>query len=140
MASTPRTTRKRAKRWTLDDVEAYCDERPSSVPSRPFGPTPLVYKVGGKIFALLGHHGGHETVSLKCDPERTPMLRTSYPAITPGYHLNKTHWNTLALDGSLPPSLIAQLVDHSHELVARSPRKRPATRRASSRGRRRRGT
>lgn len=124
--STARSSTK-PRTWTLADVEAYCDERPNSVSSYPFGPSPLVYKIGGKIFALLGNRSGHDSVSLKCDPERTPMLRSSYPAITPGYHLNKTHWNTLVLDGSLPPSLIKQLIDHSHEIVAASaPRKRRA--------------
>ncbi len=107
------------------DVAAHCAKQPGSQRTRPFGPEPLVFKVGGKIFALLGHREGHDSVSLKCDPERSTVLRTSYAAIIPGYHLNKEHWNTLILDGSLPASLVKQLIDHSYELVSGASRGSP---------------
>jgi predicted DNA-binding protein (MmcQ/YjbR family) len=101
-------------------VVAYCGSRPGAVASRPFGPEPLVFKAAGKIFALVGGRSGRAAVSLKCDPDRSLLLRTSFAAITPGYHLNKEHWNTLALDGSLPARLVKELIDHSHELVTRA--------------------
>jgi predicted DNA-binding protein (MmcQ/YjbR family) len=109
----------------LADVEAYCDEKPGSARSRPFGPEPLVFKVKGKMFALLlRRRDAPAIVNLKCDPERALMLRASFPAITPGYHANKVHWNSLLLDGSLPGPLVTELIDHSYDLVVGS-RARP---------------
>jgi predicted DNA-binding protein (MmcQ/YjbR family) len=87
-----------------------------------------VFKVAGRMFALLGRLDGNDVVSLKCEPERSSVLRTSFPAIVPGYHLNKEHWNTLVLDGSLPAPLVTELIDHSYDLAS-SPRKRGRTRR-----------
>lgn len=98
-------------------VAAHCLAKPRSVRSTPFGPEPYVYKIGGKIFALLGHWQGKEIVSVKCDPDRSTSLRASFASIVPGYHLNKEHWNTLFLDGSLDESLISELIDHSYDLV-----------------------
>ncbi len=112
---------------TLAAVQARCEEKANSVLTTPFGPTPLVYKVGGKMFALLGTLDGVETVSLKCDPERSAMLRAAFPAITGGYHLNKDHWNTVRLDGTVPPALIRELVDHAYDLIASKPTKRRRT-------------
>ena len=83
----------------------------------PFGPDTLVYKVGGKMFALTSPDDFPSAVSLKCDPERALELRDTYRAITPGYHLNKRHWNTLILDDSVPAKLVRELVDHSYHLV-----------------------
>lgn len=104
-------------RVRLKHVEAYCDQKANSQRTLPFGPSPLVYKLGGKIFALLGEYRDRECVSLKCDPDRSVVLRVSYPAIIPGYHLNKTHWNTVLLDGSVPKGLLWELIDHSYDLV-----------------------
>lgn len=118
---------------TLAAVAAHCDGKPRAVRTRPFGPEPLVFKVGGRIFALLGRRAGTEAVSLKCDPERSPVLRASYRSIIPGYHLNKEHWNTVQLDGSVPAALITELVDHSYDLVAAVTRRAPGGRRASAR-------
>jgi predicted DNA-binding protein (MmcQ/YjbR family) len=106
------------------EVAAYCGSRPGATATRPFGPEPLVFKVAGKMFALLGELNGQAVVSLKCDPDRASVLRASFAAITPGYHLNKEHWNTLVLDGSLPAPLIEELIDHSFDLVTRGPRRR----------------
>jgi predicted DNA-binding protein (MmcQ/YjbR family) len=126
-------------------VEDYCGAKPSSKRTKPFGPEPIVFKIRGKMFALLGEHAGHESVSLKCDPERSTTLRESFAAIVPGWHLNKEHWNTLHLDGSLATSLVHELIDHSYELVAakatsrRSPSRprRASAARTRGRGRRR---
>jgi predicted DNA-binding protein (MmcQ/YjbR family) len=107
----------RRKHLSLVEVAAHCLAKPKAVRTRPFGPEPLVFKVSKKMFALLGHLNGNEIVSVKCDPERSTTLRTSFAAIVPGYHLNKEHWNTLVLDGSLATSLVLELVDHSYDLV-----------------------
>jgi len=85
---------------------------------RPFGPEVFVYKIGGRIFALLTAQGSPPRLSLKCDPERALHLRAAHAAVEPGYHLNKEHWNTLVLDGSLPAALVRDLVEHSWERVA----------------------
>lgn len=86
---------------------------PGSRECTPFGPEVLVYKVGGKLFALVGWQNLPPTVNLKCDPERAVELRERFAAITPGYHMNKQHWNTLTLDTSLSADLVHELIQHS---------------------------
>jgi len=81
--------------------------------------TTLVIKVGGKIFVLINLEGD-SSMNLKCDPDRAIDLREANPAIIPGYHMNKKHWNTVVLDGSLPKRLILEMIDHSYELVFQS--------------------
>ena len=90
---------------------------PGAVEEMPFGPDAWVYKVGGKMFAILSTDEDPQRLSLKCDPTWSKELRALYPAITPGYYLNKTHWNTLALDGSLEDTLIEELIRHSYGLI-----------------------
>jgi predicted DNA-binding protein (MmcQ/YjbR family) len=91
----------------------------------PFGPETSVFKVGGKIFAISRLAGDPLSVSLKCEPPLAEELRAAHPAITPGYHLNKRHWNTVVIDGSLPERMIADLVEDSYDLVvSRLPRTR----------------
>lgn len=108
----------------LPDVIAHCLSKPGAEETTPFGPDVLVYKVSGKMFALTSPDDFPSTVNLKCDPERSLELRDEYPAITPGYHMNKKHWNTVILDGSVPSKLIRELIDHSFELVAPRAKKR----------------
>jgi predicted DNA-binding protein (MmcQ/YjbR family) len=91
-----------------------------TVETYPFGPDTAVYKVGGKMFALLPHSADPPTVSLKCDPEWSELLRKAYDGVQPGYHLNKKHWNTIVLDGSLPDDEVAELIEHSYQLVVES--------------------
>ena len=103
----------------LPDLIALCLSLPDVEETTPFGPDVLVYKVHGKIFALTQPDGFPVTVNLKCDPARSEILREAHPGkIVPGYHMNKRHWNTLTLDGSLPTKLITELVQHSYQLVA----------------------
>jgi predicted DNA-binding protein (MmcQ/YjbR family) len=100
-----------------------CLGKPGAVEDYPFGDGVAVFKVAGKMFALvpLGDPSGN--VSLKCDPDRAHWLRRQYAAITAGYHLNKRHWNTIELDGSVPEEELLDLIDHSYELVvARLPK------------------
>jgi predicted DNA-binding protein (MmcQ/YjbR family) len=103
----------------LPDLIAHCLAKPGAEETTPFGPDTLVYKVGGKIFALTSPDEFPPRVNLKCDPERALELRDQYEAIIPGYHMNKRHWNTLILDGTLPGQLVRDLVDHSYQLVAK---------------------
>lgn len=85
----------------------------------PFGPDTLVFKVAGKCFALTSPDEVPSKVNLKCDPARAEELREEYPAIQPGYHMNKKHWNTVILDGSVPAGLVRELVRHSYDLVVK---------------------
>lgn len=101
----------------IEDFRNYCLTKKGAMEEMPFGPDTLVIKVMGKIFASSGLQRLPSQVNLKCDPERTLELREEYDGlIIPGYHMSKKHWNTLFLD-SLPPKLIAELVDHSYNLV-----------------------
>ena len=109
---------------TLVAVEQHCASKAGAVLTTPFGPHVHVYKTAGKMFALCGHLDELETISLKCDPERSAMLRLTFPAITAGYHLNKDHWNTIRLDGTVPAGLITQLIDHAYEVIRTSTPKR----------------
>lgn len=102
----------------------------------PFGPTPYVYKTAGRMFALVGYLKDVEVVSLKCDPDRGLILRSSFSQITPGYHLNKDHWITIPLDGTVPTPLIKEQIDHAYEIVnAARPRKRPTAKKKPARRR-----
>ncbi|MGZ9584848.1 MmcQ/YjbR family DNA-binding protein [Paenibacillus marinisediminis] len=94
----------------------YCMTKRGTSLTNPFGPDVNVMKVGNKMYALLPADGGPQ-ISLKCDPLRADALREQYPEITPGYHLNKQHWNSIALDGNLTDEEIIDLIDHSYDLV-----------------------
>lgn len=83
----------------------------------PFGEATSVFKVGAKMFALSSLAAMPLRVSVKCDPELAERLRASYPAIVPGYHLNKRHWITIALDGTVPDETVRQLIEDSYDLV-----------------------
>ncbi len=90
---------------------------PGAEESTPFGPETIVHKVGGKLFALHSPANEPLRLNLKCDPERAILLREEYESILPGYHMNKRHWNTLVLDGTLTATLVRELVAHSYTLV-----------------------
>ncbi|HEX2906245.1 MAG TPA: MmcQ/YjbR family DNA-binding protein [Phototrophicaceae bacterium] len=101
-----------------DELRAYCLSHLAAVEDFPFGDDPAVFKVMGKMFALLPVGGG--TISLKCDPTWAIILRETYPAVTPGYHLNKRHWNSVAIDDSISDSEVFEMIDHSYDLVVKS--------------------
>lgn len=106
-----------------DRVIAACDALPGSVEDYPFGDGVAVFKVGGRMFALVTLDAPPGSVSLKCEPDLALDLRGQYAAVTAGYHLDKRHWNTITLDGSVPDDELLGLVDHSYELVvARLPK------------------
>jgi predicted DNA-binding protein (MmcQ/YjbR family) len=83
----------------------------------PFGPETSVFKVGGKVFALTALERTPLEVSVKCEPELAEQLRNTHPAIRPGYHLNKRHWNTITIDGELPDQLVRDLIEDSYDLI-----------------------
>ena len=103
-------------------VIAACLALPGVVEEYPFGPDVAVFKIGGKIFAVVGLDDVPGSVSLKCDPGYAVALRDQFAAVTPGYHLNKRHWNTVRLDGSVPSEVLDEWIEDSYELV--SPRRR----------------
>ncbi|WP_160050434.1 MULTISPECIES: MmcQ/YjbR family DNA-binding protein [unclassified Nocardiopsis] len=96
---------------------------PETTESEPFGPGTLVYKVAGqKMFALIRGEDP-ATVNLKCDPGLALELRHQFPAVTPGYHMNKRHWNSVLLDGTVPDDEIMEMLRHSYVLAAGSLRR-----------------
>lgn len=96
---------------------------PEAIEEFPFGPDVYVYKIRGKVFALAAPDTP-PSVSLKCNPVLATMLRETYKAVTPGYHLNKQHWNTVVLDGTVPQNEILEWIAHSYDLVVKGLPKR----------------
>lgn len=108
---------------TIDVLYELCLSKKGVTEHFPFDADTLVFKVGGKMFALLSLQSweeGDPTVILKCDPDRALELRATYEEILPGYHMNKKHWNSIYCNGSLSFALIKELIDHSYELVWKS--------------------
>jgi predicted DNA-binding protein (MmcQ/YjbR family) len=103
----------------LAEFREHCIRLPGFSEDLPFDENTLAFRVGGKIFALMDVDL-FVSVNLKCDPERAIELREQYPGITPGYHMNKQHWNTVLCDGSVPHKLLLELAEHSYDLVRAS--------------------
>jgi predicted DNA-binding protein (MmcQ/YjbR family) len=101
----------------IESLRDYCLSRPGATESFPFGEDTLVFKVEGKIFALA-NLDGDLTINLKCNPSLALELRERYTSVIPGYHMNKKHWNTVLLDGSIPDKEVLFWIDHSYKLVA----------------------
>jgi predicted DNA-binding protein (MmcQ/YjbR family) len=102
---------------TFNWFRAYCLSKPAAEECLPFDEDTLVFKVGGKMFALISI-SLPETANLKCDPMRATELRATYPQdVLPGYHMNKRHWNTVVLGGHLTDKEIIELIDHSYGQV-----------------------
>ena len=108
-----------------DASREYLLTKPRTIEDYPFGPDVAVYKVMGKMFATLaagkgkaGDEGNqYWWMNLKCDPAEASILRDIFPAVIPGYHMNKAHWNTIILDGSIPKGEIERMIDNSFMLV-----------------------
>jgi len=94
----------------------YCIAKKGSAESFPFGDDTLVFKVNGKIFALI-NLDGELSINLKCDPALAIELRERYSEVAPGYHMNKKHWNTVFLTGSVPDKEVFSWIDHSYDLI-----------------------
>ncbi|MBC5863828.1 MmcQ/YjbR family DNA-binding protein [Flavobacterium turcicum] len=107
----------------LETYYEYCLSKKGVTEHFPFDQDTLVFKVGGKMFALSSlsqWEKGEPSVNLKCDPERALELRAEYDAIQPGFHMSKTHWNTVSINNILPTDLLKELIDHSYDLVFNS--------------------
>ena len=102
---------------TPNELRRSCLGKPGSFEDFPFGEQVSVIKVGSKVFAIADLNGVPLEVSLKCDPDLAEALRSERPAIRPGYHLNKRHWNTVTLDGSIADDEIADMIQDSYDLV-----------------------
>ena len=101
----------------VETLRAYCLDKPGAEETLPFGPDTVVYKVGGKAFLLTGFDSEDLRFNVKCDPDKAVELREEFACVLPGFHMNKKHWNTLAMDHSLTDKFILQQVDHSYEMV-----------------------
>jgi predicted DNA-binding protein (MmcQ/YjbR family) len=98
-------------------LRAYCLGFPGAVETFPFTPGVSVFKVEGRMFALTELAGTPLKISLKCDPLLAEQLREAHAAIQPGYHLNKRHWNTVTIDGSVPEQMVRDMIEDSYDLV-----------------------
>jgi predicted DNA-binding protein (MmcQ/YjbR family) len=98
----------------------YLSLKPEAVLEYPFGPEAEVFKVCGKMFALVMHRDNVTRVNLKCDPLEAIQLRDVFEGVTPGYHMNKKHWNTVLVNDSIPSGEIERMIDASYRLVVQS--------------------
>lgn len=101
----------------IEEFRLYCLKMKGVTEGFPFGEGALVFKVMSKMFALAGLEDVPPSVNLKCAPERCIELREEYEAVLPGYHMNKRHWNTIRLDGSVPSHVMVKMIEHSYRLV-----------------------
>jgi predicted DNA-binding protein (MmcQ/YjbR family) len=102
----------------IEEIREYCLGKPGAEETLPFGPDTLVFKVGGKAFLLLSLDKEDVQFNVKCDPDLAMELRENYHCVIPGYHMNKKHWNTIIVDGSVKKSQLREWIDHSYDLVS----------------------
>ena len=101
----------------IEILREYCISKKNVTESLPFGDDTLVFKTKGRIFALVNLEGDL-SINLKCDPARAIELRERYSSVIPGYHMNKKHWNTIYVDGTVPDKEIFSWIDHSYDLIS----------------------
>lgn len=101
----------------IEEIRQYCIDKKGVTEGLPFGPDVLVFKVMNKMFALLALEATPHSINLKCEPELALELRAQYPAVKPGYHMNKQHWNTISVDGSFNDSQLREWIDNSYNLI-----------------------
>jgi predicted DNA-binding protein (MmcQ/YjbR family) len=102
----------------IEQLREYCLSKPGAEETLPFGPDTLVYKVSGKMFLLVGLDEDPLSFNVKCNPDKAIELREEYPCVQPGYHMNKKHWNTIIVDGSVSSKILTGWIDDSYDLVA----------------------
>lgn len=100
----------------IEEFRDYCIKKQEVTEEFPFDETTLVFKVAGKMFALTDVEGDF-SINLKCDPEKAIELREKHPCVSPGYHMNKKHWNTINIDGSVSDEILHEWINHSYDLV-----------------------
>jgi predicted DNA-binding protein (MmcQ/YjbR family) len=101
----------------LESLRKYCLNKKSVTESFPFGESTLVFKVGGKMFLLIGLDNLPVQFNVKCDPDKAEELRETYASVIPAFHMNKKHWNTIILNGQIPSRLVTEWIDDSYKLV-----------------------
>ncbi len=101
----------------IEDLRNYCLSKQDAEETFPFGPDTLVYKISGKLFLLTSLSSENFSFTIKCDPDKAQELRELYPCVLPGYHMNKKHWNTILVDGSIPDKLLYTWITDSYNLV-----------------------
>ncbi len=104
-------------------IKSYLLSKPEAIEDYPFGPEVAVFKVKNRMFALLFMKNEVASVNLKCEPWKAAALRDVFDAVTPGYHMNKLHWNTVILNGSIPAAQTREMVDHSYAQVVKGLKK-----------------
>jgi len=109
----------------IETLRQYCMSKPGVEEAFPFGLDTLVYKVAGKIFLITGLDEEKLSFNVKCDPDLATELREQYSCVQPGYHMNKKHWNTIVVDGSVPNKTLKDWIDHSYQLVANATIQKP---------------
>ncbi|MDE3143184.1 MAG: MmcQ/YjbR family DNA-binding protein [Bacteroidota bacterium] len=108
----------------IEQLREYCLQKPEVEEALPFGPDTLVFKVNNKIFLLVSLDAHPLQFNVKCDPDLAIELREEFPsAVLPGYHMNKKHWNTIIVDGTITNKQLQQFVDHSYQLVNKTKKK-----------------
>ncbi|MBS1749920.1 MAG: MmcQ/YjbR family DNA-binding protein [Bacteroidetes bacterium] len=101
----------------VEQIRTYCLSKEGVEEALPFGPDVVVFKTNGKIFLLLPLDAEQIQFNVKCDPEKAEELRETYTCVIPGYHMNKKHWNTIIVDGSIATSILRSWIDDSYDLV-----------------------
>lgn len=101
----------------IESLREYCLSKPGVEETLPFGPDTLVFKVNNKVFLLTGLDEAELRFNVKCDPDKALELREEFSCVLPGYHMNKKHWNTIVVDGSVSSKQLREWIDHSYELV-----------------------
>lgn len=101
----------------IESLRNYCLSKPDAEETLPFGPDTLVYKINGKMFLLAGLDSDPLQFNVKCNPDKALELREEFACVLPGYHMNKKHWNTIIVDGSVSSKQLKEWIDDSYELV-----------------------
>lgn len=104
----------------IEQLRDYCLLKKRVEETLPFGPDTLVFKVAGKVFLLTGLNEEQLSFNVKCDPDKAIELREEFSCVLPGYHMNKKHWNTIVVDGSVSTKQLKEWIDHSYDLVVES--------------------
>ena len=102
----------------VETLREYCLSKPDAEESFPFGPETLVFKVRDKVFLLTGLDSPDLRFNVKCDPDKAVEIREQFPCVLPGFHMNKKHWNTIVVDGSVSAKQLKEWIDWSYDLVA----------------------
>jgi predicted DNA-binding protein (MmcQ/YjbR family) len=107
----------------IEDLRNYCLSKKGTTEDFPFDEVTLVFKVLGKMYALTGLDRENLSVNLKCDPDYAVELREAHTEVQAGYHMSKTHWNTVDFEGDLSDTLLRKLIDHSYDMVVQKMKK-----------------